>query len=180
MDWLHDAKFALRLLWKDKAFGLATVLTLTVCIGANTTLFSVVYSVLLKPLPVPESERLVLVYNSYPRAGADRGGTGVPDYLDRVTGVQAIEALSLFNTRNRSTGESGRPDRVLGMGVTPSFFRVTRVPALVGRTFSDDEGDIGHERKVLLSHGYWLERPASGRSSRSPRASSPARSSPPA
>ena len=71
---LHDVRFACRLLWKDKAFSLATVLTLAVCIGANTALFSIVYSVLLKPLPVPESERLVLLYNSYPRR---RGGARV-------------------------------------------------------------------------------------------------------
>ncbi|MGE5198728.1 MAG: hypothetical protein ACM3H9_03750, partial [Rhodospirillaceae bacterium] len=66
---LDDARFALRLLWKDRAFTLAAVLTLAVCIGANTALFSVVYSVLLRPLPVPASDRLVLIYNSYPRAG---------------------------------------------------------------------------------------------------------------
>jgi len=155
---LHDVRFALRLLWKDKAFSLATLLTLAVCIGANTALFSIVYSVLLRPLPVPESERLVLLYNSYPRAGAERGGSGVPDYVDRVNGITALETLSLFNTRNRSTGEIGRPERVLSMGVTPSFFRVARVKALLGRTFTEDEGEIGHEDKVVVSHAFWQER----------------------
>jgi predicted permease len=155
---LHDARFAFRLLWKDKAFSLATVLTLAVCIGANTALFSIVYSVLLKPLPVPESDRLVLLYNSYPRAGAERGGSGVPDYFDRVKGVSAIEALALFNTGNRATGELGRPERVRSMGVTPSFFRVARVDAELGRTFTEDEGEIGHEDKVVLSHAFWQER----------------------
>jgi predicted permease len=155
---LHDTRLALRLLWKDKAFSLATVLTLTLCIGANTALFSIVYSVLLRPLPVPESGRLVLLYNSYPRAGAERGGSGVPDYDDRLEGVPAIETLALFNTRNRSTGEAGRPERVLGMGVTPSFFRVAGVKAEVGRTFSEDEGEVGHEDRVVLSHRFWQER----------------------
>jgi len=155
---LHDAQFACRLLWKDKAFSLATVLTLAVCIGANTALFSIVYSVLLKPLPVPESDRLVLVYNGYPRAGAVRGGSGVPDYLDRVKGASAIETLALFNTGNRTTGESGRPERVRGMGVTPSFFRVARVEAALGRTFTDDEAEPGNADKVVLSHAFWQER----------------------
>ena len=155
---LHDTRLALRLLWKDKAFSLATVLTLTICIGANTALFSIVYSVLLRPLPVPESGRLVLLYNSYPRAGAERGASGVPDYYDRLKGVPAIETLALFNTRNRSTGETGRPERVLGMGVTPSFFRVAGVKAEVGRTFSEDEGEVGHEDRVVLSHQFWQER----------------------
>jgi predicted permease len=160
---LHDLRFALRLLWKDKAFALATVLTLAVCIGANTTLFGIVYSVLLRPLPVPEPGRLVLLYNSYPRAGAERGSNGAPDYFDRVKGVPALDALSLLSTANRSTGESGRPERVLSMSVTPSFFRVTRVKAQLGRTFSEDEGEIGHEDKVLLSHAFWQERFAGDR-----------------
>lgn len=155
---LHDTRFALRLLWKDKAFSLATVLTLTLCIGANTALFSIVYSVLLRPLPVPESGRLVLLYNSYPRAGAERGGSGVPDYYDRLEGIPAIETLALFNTRGRSAGEAGRPERVHGMGVTPSFFRVAGVKAEVGRTFSEDEGEVGHEDRVVLSHRFWQER----------------------
>ncbi len=143
--------------WKDKVFSLTTVVTLAVCIGANTMLFGVVYSVLLKPLPVPEPDRLVFLYNSYPRAGAERGGSGVPDYFDRVKGVPAFESLALYNTRNRATGENGRPERVLGMAVTPSFFRVARVNAEVGRTFTNDEGDIGHDDKVVLSHAYWQE-----------------------
>ena len=150
--------FAVRSLWKDKAFSVATFLTLALCIGANTALFSIVHSVLLEPLPVPESERLVYLYNSYPRAGAERGGSGVPDYLDRVKGMQAFEALALYNTRNRSTGESGRPERVLSMGVTPSFFRVARVKAELGRTFTEQEGEPGQDDKVILSRAYWLER----------------------
>ncbi|HSP89950.1 MAG TPA: ABC transporter permease [Vicinamibacterales bacterium] len=155
---LHDARFALRLLWKDKAFSVATLLTLAVCIGANTVLFSIVYSVLLKPLPVPDSGRLLLLYNSYPRAGAERGSSGAPDYFDRVKGVTALESLSLFNTRSRSAGENGRPERVLSMSATPSFFRVAGVKALLGRTFTDDEGEIGHDDKVVLSHAFWRER----------------------
>ena len=155
---LHDVTFALRLLWKDKAFALAAVLTLAVCIGANTALFSIVYSVLLRPLPVPEPGRLVLLYNSYPRAGAERGANGAPDYFDRLRGMPALEALAMLSTANRTSGESGRPEQVLSMGVTPSFFRVTGVKAQLGRTFTEDEGEIGHEDKVLLSHAFWQER----------------------
>jgi predicted permease len=155
---LRDIRVGARLLWRDKGFSLATVLTLAMCIGANTALFSIVHSVLLRPLPVPEAGRLVLLYNSYPRAGAARGSSGVPDYYDRVRGLTAIETLSLFNLRNRATGEAGRPERVLGMGVTPSFFRVTRVKAEIGRTFTEDEGEIGHDDRVVLSYPFWQER----------------------
>ncbi|HEX7486277.1 MAG TPA: ABC transporter permease [Vicinamibacterales bacterium] len=150
--------FAARSLWKDKSFSVAAFVTLALCIAANTALFSVVHSVLLKPLPVPESDRLVYLYNSYPGAGAERGGSGVPDYFDRVKGLTALESLALYDTRNRSTGESGRPERVRAMEVTPSFFRVARVNAELGRTFAEEEGELGREDKVLLSHAYWRER----------------------
>ena len=154
----HGFVFAARSLLKDKGFSAAAFLTLAICIAANTAVFSVVNSVLLKPLPVPDSDRLVLVYNSYPGAGAERGSSGVPDYYDRVKGMKAVESLSLYDTRNRSTGETGRPERVLVMEVTPSFFRVARVTPEMGRTFVEAEGEPGHDDKVVLSHGYWQER----------------------
>jgi putative ABC transport system permease protein len=91
-------------------------------------------------------------------AGAERGSSGVPDYYDRVRGMKAANSLALYDTRNRSTGEGGRPERVLVMEVTPSFFRVARVQAELGRTFVEEEGEPGHEDKVVLSHGYWQER----------------------
>ena len=69
---IRDAKFAARLLWRDRTFALTTLLTLAVCIGANAAIFAVVNSVLLRPLPVPEPEQLVRIFNSYPRAGVDR------------------------------------------------------------------------------------------------------------
>ena len=70
---LQDLKFGAKLLWKEKALSLTVLLTLAVCVGANTTIFSVVNTVLLDPLPFPQPERLVRVFNSYPNAGAERG-----------------------------------------------------------------------------------------------------------
>jgi predicted permease len=155
---MRDLTFALRSLWKDKSFTIATLLTLALCIGANTALFGVVYSVVFKPLPVPQPDRLVFLYNSYPGAGADRGSSGVPDYFDRVKRMTTLESLALLTTRNRATGEPGRPERVLVMSVTPSFFRVARVQTERGRTFAEQEGEPGQEDKVILSYPYWQER----------------------
>ena len=80
----QDLVFAVRLLVKDRAFALTTLLTLALCVGANAAIFAVVNSVLLRPLPVPEADKLVLLYNSYPKAGVVRARTGVPDYYDRL------------------------------------------------------------------------------------------------
>ncbi len=109
---LQDVRFGARLLVKDRTFAAAALLTLAVCIGANAAIFSVVRSVILSPLPVPESDRLVLMYNSYPHAGAPQVSTGVPDYFDRVRELTAFEEQALFrrakSRTNRGTATTGR------------------------------------------------------------------------
>jgi predicted permease len=151
-----DLRVALRLLWKDKAFTITAALTLALCIGANTALFSVVHNVLLRPLPVPESDQIMLMGNAYPGAGAAIGGSsGVPDYYDRLRDVTAFEEQALYNGRNHSIDQSGTPTRVRVTHATPSFFRLLRVAPALGRTFSPEEGELGNEKKAILSYALW-------------------------
>jgi predicted permease len=153
---IDDLRLAIRLLSKDRAFTLTAALTLAICIGANTTLFSVVHNVLLSPLTVPESDRILLMSNSYPKAGADSlGYSGAPDYYDRLRDLTVFEEQAEFDTRTRSIDENGTPTRVRVMQATPSFFRLVRVPPRLGRIFTDAEGEIGSEKKVILSQGLW-------------------------
>jgi len=153
---IDDLRLAARLLLKNKAFTLTAALTLAICIGANTTLFSVVHNVLLSPLPVPESDRILLMGNSYPKAGADStGNSGAPDYYDRLRDLTAFEEQAMFTTRTRSIDEGGVPVRVSIMQATPSFFRLVRVPPRLGRIFTEQEGEVGHEKEVILSQGLW-------------------------
>jgi predicted permease len=152
----QDLRVALRLLWKDKAFTVTAALTLAVCIGANTALFSVVHNVLLRPLPVPDSDRIVLMANAYPGAGAEVGNnSGVPDYYDRLRETTVYEEQALFNSRNRSVDQNGSPVRVRITQATPSFFRLLRVKPTLGRTFTEDEGEAGNAMKAVLSYGLW-------------------------
>ena len=157
MDWLRlDLIVGLRRLSKDRAFALTAALTLAVCIGANTALFSVVHQVLLRPLPAPDSDRILLMSNLYPGAGAvDSSNSGVPDYFDRLGAVTVFEEQALFNHGSVSIDQDGLPVRIRVANVTPSFFRLTRVAPLLGRTFDDSEGEIGNEKKVLLSEAAW-------------------------
>ena len=151
-----DIRVALRLLWKDKAFTITAALTLSLCIGANTALFSVVHNVLLRPLPVPESDRIVLMGNAYPGAGAGVGSSsGVPDYYDRLRETTVFEEQALYNGRNQSIDQNGTPTRVRVTQATPSFFRLLRIAPALGRTFSEQEGEPGHDRKVVLSYALW-------------------------
>ena len=151
-----DVRVALRLLWKDKAFTITAALTLALCIGANTALFSVVHNVLLRPLPVLDSDQIMLMGNAYPGAGAAIGGSsGVPDYYDRLRDVSAYEEQALYNGRNHSLDQSGTPTRVRVTHATPSFFRLLRVQPMLGRIFTPEEGELGNEKKAILSYALW-------------------------
>ncbi len=151
-----DLRVSLRLLWKNKAFTLTAALTLALCIGANTALFSVVHNVLLRPLPGPGSDRLMLMSNSYPKAGADSlGSSGVPDYYDRLRDMNVYEEQTLFHSRSVSIDQNGTPTRVEAMFATPSFFRLVGIAPKLGRTFTNEEGELGNEKKVVLSYALW-------------------------
>ncbi len=151
----QDVRFGLRLLSKDRTFTLTALLTLAVCIGANTAMFSIVRSVVMKPLPFPESDRVVLLYNSYPNAGAPRVGAAVPDYFDRLTAVPALDQQALFRREGMTFGDANGAERLASIRATPSFFRLVRAQPVQGRIFRDDEGEPGQDREVMLSFGFW-------------------------
>ena len=154
---LQDVRFGARLLWKDRGFSLTALLTLAICIGANAAIFAIINSVLLQPLPVPEAERLVLLYNSYPRAGVERASTGVPDYYDRLRETDVFEEQAIYNTRGQTIGGESDPQRVTGMLARPSLFRMLRAQPLRGRIFKEEEGELGQDRSVILSYGLWQQ-----------------------
>ena len=155
---LQDIRFGLRLLARDRSFTITALLTLAVCIGANAAMFSVVRSVLLKPLPFPGSERAVLLYNSYPNAGAPRVGAAVPDLFDRIEGVKALTEQALFRRESMAYGEAEGVERLITIRATPSFFKVAPVGAIRGRVFDDKDGEVGQNQKVLLTHAFWQRR----------------------
>jgi predicted permease len=156
---LNDLRVSLRLLWKDKAFTSTAALTLAVCIGANAALFSVVRGVLLKPLALPDPDRVVMAGNVYPNAGVhDPIGASVPDYFDRLRDITAFAEQAMFKRDDPSIDQGGVAARVEAMTVTPSFFRVAGIKPQLGRTFTEQEGEIGHELVVVLSDGFWRAR----------------------
>jgi predicted permease len=157
LDWLiRDLRVAARVLARDRAFSLTAASTLAVCIGANAALFTVVHHVLLRPLPVPEPSRILLMSNLYPKAGAtDSSNSGVPDYYDRLKAVTVLESQAMFQQRSVSVGHEGLPVRLQIVDATPSYFRVMGVAPARGRFFTDDEGEIGNEKRVVLSDALW-------------------------
>jgi putative ABC transport system permease protein len=152
----RDIQLAARLLRKQRAFTLTVSATLAVCLGANAALFAIVDHVLLRPLPIPAPDRVVITGNRYPKAGVDSGySTSAADYVDRLRETDVFEEQALFKATNRSVDENGVPTRVPAMSVTPSFFRLARMAPRLGRVFTDDETEPGHETKALLSFALW-------------------------
>lgn len=155
---LRDLRMAMRSQMRDPGFASTVTLTLLVCVVANTLTFAVVNSVLLRPLPVPEAERIVLMSNLYPKAGVgELGESSAPDYLDRRVGIAGLTDVALFRPRARTLDLNGVAERVDGMVVTPEFFGLVRTAPALGRGFDEADTVIGNEQKVILSHGLWQQ-----------------------
>ncbi len=159
MDTLfRDVRFGLKLLWKEKAFSATVLLTLAVCIGANATIFSVINTVLLKPLPYDEPDRLVTAFNSYPGAGVERASNGGPDFFFRRDEVPAFEDVANFTGYGNTVGEAGSTERARTLRVTSTFLDVLRIQPMLGRNFLWEEMEPGNHQKVILGHQYWQDR----------------------
>jgi putative ABC transport system permease protein len=147
-----DVSYAVRSLVRNKAFALAAIATLALGIGANSAIFSIVNSVLLKPLPYPESERLVMLWGNYPNYG--RTTLSLPDFLDWRSQSSHFEhvaarAGAAFNYTGGDEPVQLRADRV-----TANFFSTLGVQPILGRGFRPDEERAGNEMVVVLSHGF--------------------------
>ncbi len=154
---LQDFVFGLKILGKQRAFTTAALLTLALCIGANTAIFTVLENVVLRGLPFPDSGRLVSMYNVYPGVGVERGSNGVPDYLDRRKMKNVFSEVALIGYTGYDVGMEGSPQRIDGRYVTPSLFTVLGVRPLLGRTFTEEEAVLGKEKVAILTEGLWKD-----------------------
>ena len=153
---LLDLKYAVRSLWRAKGFAATVLLTFAICIAANTALFAIVNSVVLRPLPLPEANSILLMSNEYPKAGVvGLNGSSSGDYFDRLKEITAFESQAEFRQRDQTVEVNELPQRVHAMAVTPSWFTLLRVTPALGRPFLEEEGEVGREQEVILSHGLW-------------------------
>ncbi|PYR22467.1 MAG: hypothetical protein DMF94_04550 [Acidobacteria bacterium] len=155
---MQDLRYAIRSLRKQPIFTLVAVLTLTLGIGANTAIFSLLYQILLRPLPYADADRLVFIWNTYPLMGLPQANVSIPDYLDRKTQAPAIEDATLFTMRSLNLAAAqgqGQPEQVRGLAVTPSFFSTLGRRPFLGRAFVDDEARPGADKFVVLTYSTW-------------------------
>ena len=154
----RDLKSAFRSTRRNPLVGAAVVLTLALGIGANTAIFSVLYQALIRPLPYPDADRLVFVWNTYSALGNERGTVSIPDYLDRKTQAQALADAALMTLGSVALVEGGPPAQVQVLSVTPSFFTTLQRGPLLGRAFDAADAVPGADDVAILTHGVWASR----------------------
>jgi predicted permease len=152
---MQDLRYAVRSLRKQPVFTLVAVLTLALGIGANTAIFSVIYQTMLRPLPYPDAERLVFVWNTYPGINLNQASVSIPDYFDRKTMAPAVEDATLFTGRTANLNEGGNPEQLRALAVTPSFFSTLQRQPFLGRGFTEDEAKPDADKYVILTQGLW-------------------------
>jgi putative ABC transport system permease protein len=157
---LRDIRFAARMLARSPGFAAAAIVTLGLGIGANTTMFSIVNAVLLRPLPFPEPERLMTIWNGRADEPLALNIVSLPDYREWTARSRVFEDLALFDSAGRGYNLTGgaEPEQVSGVRVTASFFRVLGIAPLLGRTFLEEEEEPARDKVVVLSHGLWRRR----------------------
>src|ERR1700741_989281 len=161
---MQDIRYALRALRKQPVFTLVAVLTLTLGIGANAAIFSLLYQTLLRPLPYGHADRLVFIWNTYPLMGLPQASVSIPDYIDRKTQAPAIEDATLFTTRGLSMAAEGEPIQVRGLALTRSFFTTLGRQPFLGRGFTEAEAQTGADKFAILTYNIWNSQFAADRS----------------
>ena len=154
---IGDLKYAFRMLIKAPAFTLTAVATVAICLGANLAIFAVINSILLRPLPFPDADRLVTIYNTYPKAGVENDGSSVTNYFERRGNIPALSSLSIFMERPEPVGEPGSTEQETIIRASSEFFTTLGVGMAMGRPFTEAEMATD-ARVVILTDGFWRER----------------------
>ena len=143
---MNDLKFAFRQLLKNPGFTIVAVLTLALCLGANLTIFAVIDSVLLRLLPFPESDQLVTMFNTYPKAGVERDGATLPNYYERRGNISAFSHISILRQGTAIVGDAGSTEQIDVTSVSPEFFTTLGVGPVIGnnRRIPCRVGDAGY------------------------------------
>ncbi len=157
-EFQRELSYAARLLRKTPGFTATALLTLAVCFGANLTIFAVIDSVLLRPLPFPEPGRLMTIFNTYPKAGVDRDGASLTNYYERRGHLPALASLAIYNYGTEIIGEPGSTERDPTMRVSPDFFSTLGLGPAIGRTFTEEETTSETDHVAILSDTFWRQR----------------------
>lgn len=184
-----DLRHGIRQLGKSRGFASVTLLTLALCIGANTAIFSPVYALMLKPMPFPAPDRIIEIYNTYLKAGLPKAPSNVVQYLDYQQNTSSFAHVGLWSPLPAMFGEETSAARLSGARATGDLFAVLGVKPLLGQFFAENHHRPNEDKVIVLTQSFWethyredpgiLGKPRASTARRSPSsASHPARSRP--
>ena len=157
-DLLQDLRFGIRVLLKNPGFTIVAIIALALGIGANTAIFSVVNTVLLRPLPYKNPERLVMVWEENSKQGFPRDTPAAANYIDWRDQNHVFEGMAAMTEISFNLTGTGEPERIDGQRVSGTLFQLLGVEPQLGRAFLPEEDRTGANRVVILSHGLWERR----------------------
>ena len=150
---LEDIRYALRMLRKNPAFTVVALLTLALGIAANTAVVSIVNGVLLNPLPFPDPDKLVVLFESKPNF--TEGSISYPNFLDWKRDNHSFTSIAAYRSDSFSLTGTDEPERIRGKMVSADFFSILGLKPLIGRLFTPQEDQLGAEHVVLVSANFW-------------------------
>jgi hypothetical protein len=155
---VDEIRFAVRVMRRTPVFSATVILTVALAIVANTTIFSVVNSVLLKPLPFKDPETLVQVAEKNDKLKLPIFGSSVLNFVSWREQSQSFEELGGVGFSNYTLSGSGEPEQFSGNTISPAIVRVLGIPPLAGRAFTDEEEKPGASAVAMIGEGLWKRR----------------------
>ncbi len=155
---VNDLQYGLRMLAKHKGVSAIALLTLTLGIGVNSAIFSVVNAVVLRPLPYPESERLMVVWGNLHKTGLEEIEISALELKDFQQQCQAFEQIAAYNIQGFNLTGVDQPERLRGAAISANLFPTLRVQPQLGRNFLPDEDQAGNDTRVILGDSLWQRR----------------------
>ena len=149
---LKNFRYSVRMLRKNPGLTMAVIVTLALGIGATTAIYTVVYSTLLAPLPLPHPEQLVMVWS---KIGGGRNGMSAGDFLDWQRQNKTFQGLCAVTSGNFNLTGKDQPEQVDGNRTTPGYYNMMGFPIMMGRDFLPEEGIPGGDHVVILTHKLW-------------------------
>ena len=153
---MQDVRYALRLLRRRPGYATIILLTLAIGIGANTAVFTAIDAVLLRPLPLPDPDRLVMVWENDRLNHKTHYFVAPANFADWRDQARAFESVTAYNRQSGTIAAGSEPFRAQLAAVTPNFFEVLGAPAALGRTLTESDGVAPNNRVLVLSHALWV------------------------
>lgn len=151
----QDLRFAFRMFGKNPGFTATVVFTLALGIGANTAIFSMIDSILLRPLPIDKPSQVVVIHQNFPKLNLFHTTVSPPDFRDFSRSADVFQSTALMVDKSLNLTGEGQPQRLFAMRATRSLFPLLGIRPILGRTFTADEDSYGSGHVVLLSAGLW-------------------------